>query len=479
MRYWTLVVIFFATATLAACGGSSSNGGDDSGGGGGSGSGNFSVSGQLPSGTYSISPSLQKADADSITHVCATSTETANAERVCDEVDSDGSFELALNGERIWIVCAIDSNEVGPDMLIACLKTSDVSATDDLDTLPINEETGELDFGELNIDADSQVATSDIELADLLSALDLEQDTAEDIAGQDEIGLRYQNPDIDEDGEIDADQDNRNYMLDFHVRFSMDISGTQATMNDIIDSFLDSDTTTATYLHTGIYVAYPSAFSSATSGSVTFVDSAVTTDEGGSIPANTPTSDITVNAFGDYLGFGPNISQTSELPSGTIIFAMGDEQLTFTGVRTPTLAELNAPTGRIFPFIRFNQTSSACTTDCTLSGVSYKWMKKTASGWAEASLAELTSIADSDGGAISIYVNGDDEKRFMITIPITEISGTIDWVADNATLEGGLTAAEFEDTYTSELCHLGLSYDDKLGMRYFQNFEDSGSCDGS
>ena len=241
-------------------------------------------------------------------------------------------------------------------------------------------------------------------------------------------------------------------------------------MNDMIDSYFDDSSTTVDYQNTGIYVAYLNSFSSEDTGSVTFVDSTVTTEEGGAIPANTATSDITTNNFSDYKGFGVNIANSSELPEGQIVFTFGDKALTFSDVATPSLSDLNTSSERIFPFVKFNKSDSSCTSSCTLSGISYKWMKKTDAGWTAATLEELDLIVSD--GRIGFRVNGDENKVISFTFSKLILEETLTWNTSNANLEGA-TESEFNNLTTDQICHIGLSYDDQLGMRIFENIDNS------
>lgn len=337
------------------------------------------------------------------------------------------------------------------------------------DVMTVSPTTGE-------ITCETGEATSDQNHETLLGDLGLDDETAETIGDQDDVARRYSNPDVDNDGSVDCGSSSKKFQLDFHVRFNMFEGSQNATISDLIGDFLSSTTTDSEYESTGIYVSYPTTFSTVETGSVTFVDSAVVTQEGGNVAAGTATSAVTTNNFTGYKGFGPNLTNASELPDGEIRFSVGSQTLTFSDVATPSLAKLNAPTGRIFPFIRFNLDTAGCTTSCTLSGVSYQWMKKTETAWTLASLEELELLVKADSGTISIKVDGDEAKTIGITIPETALEGTIAWEATSANLSG-VSTSEFDSLITTQICGLGLSTDDKLGLRYFQNINDAaGTC---
>jgi len=470
---WQYIVVPFF-ALMVACGGSSgtaSSGGDSGTGGSGGTSGTaFTVSGTLSDTT--VGTSLSKSVSGTATHIMAVSPTVGGVSCKQAAVGSGGTFSLELTGLNPWLLYFYDSSKIGSNMFMGRIFSSSWDAFTPAST------TGSADLGTVTIDADTGKASSSSSHSDIMSAFGMTSALSGFMGGLDDAIRRYSNPDTDGDGSADCDtsSDTNKFVLDFHVRFDMKLNGTKATIANIIDSYLDDTTTTSSYNSTGIYVAYPTSFSSATTGSVKFQDAAVTTSEGGSIAQNTATSDVTQNSFSGYYGFGPNTTSTSELPTGTIIFTAGSKTLTFSDVQAPSLAELTAPTGRIFPFIKFVKSDSSCATSCTIASVDYKWMEKTATGWTLATTDELAILVAGDGATISIRVDNNSNTTFNITIPKTSASGSITWTSSNATLSG-VTASQFNALTTTQLCHLGLSYDDKIGMRYFQNIDDAaGTC---
>lgn len=471
--------VYCATAGLAACGSSStssSSGSSDSGGSGGSGGGSggsstteFTMKGTLSSLTVSSLSTDKAATSGTVTDVMAISPETSNTSCKTAQVGTSGAFELGLTGQRPWMLYFFNRQQRGSSMFMGRFRSST------LDTLPPADAYGSLDLATVTVDGSTGTATSSKAHSEILSGLNIDSETADSVGELDDIARRYANPDIDEDGEIDCAQSSR-FLLDFHIRFDVKKSGAKISVTDLIGSFLDTATTTVAYSSTGVYVAYPKTFASVETGSVTFVESAVITEEAGSVAANTATSSVTTNNFGDFYGFGPNLTDKSELPRGKIVFAFGGKTLTFPDVQTPTLDSLKTPTGRIFPFVKFIKSDAACTSNCTLSGVGYQWMKKTATGWKAASTTDLKLLVDSDGGFISFRVNNSASRTVSFTIPVSSVDGTIDWKATSASLSG-VTAAELLTLVTTQICHIGLSYDDKLGMRYFQNIDNAtGTC---
>lgn len=473
--YYLPLVLLLALAS--GCGSSgyssgSSSGGSDSGSGSGDSSTAFTVKGALSSTTVtSISKGTGKAVSGTATHIMAVSPTVGGTTCKQGTIDANGKFSIDLTGLKPWLLYFYDKSRSGRNMFLGRIISSD------WDAFTPGKSTGSADFGTLTVDSSAETVSSSKSHTDILSSFSITSSLGSFMGRLDDAIRRYTNPDMDGDGEADCSSSKNKFLLDFHVRFDMKINGTTATFTNIIDSFLP-DTVTATYNSTGIYIAYPSSFSTTTSGSVKFQDTAVTTSEGGAIPKNTTTSYVTENSFSGYYGFGPNTTSSSELPTGTIVFTIGSKTLTYSDVQAPSLSELTAPTGRVFPFIKFVKNDSTCTSDCTIASLDYKWMKKTETGWTAADTSELEVLVAGDGAnaGVRAYLDSNSSKVVSITIPKTSASGSITWKASNVSLTG-LTEAQLNALKTSELCHLGLSYDDKIGMRYFQNIGNaSGTC---
>ena len=81
--------------------------------------------------------------------------------------------------------------------------------------------------------------------------------------------------------------------------------------------------------------------------------------------------------------------------------------------------------------------------DDTISGVSWKWMKKSGSLWVEATSTEIELIVSESGGFVSTYIDGNNmtsNKKISFTLP-RDVSGTIP--RSDALLEN-LTTSEAE-----------------------------------
>jgi hypothetical protein len=444
------------------------------GGGGGAG---FEVSGVLAQTAAGKSGGGQGAE-KTVTHIMAVTPSSQNTQRIIAPVSSDGHFKLTLDPARPWVLVFVDANRVGKDMIAGVFKA------DVLDTLTPAAE-GKADLGAVSV-SDGK-ATSGIAYSDLLRALGLDARTAGLIGAMDDLCLRYVNPDIDGDGVLDATQPDHGALLDFHVGFALAQAGHSLTVADIVGAFPDA-AATVTYGGTGIYASFPASFYGgdlATTASVTFAEPihVSTFGPGGHVQefaAGTPIggADLILGLYGDYRSLGVFATPGYDMPQGEYVFDLGPTTLTFTEVRTRSDAELVAGEDLLMPFLRIVPTDSACVSGCAIGAIDYKWMKRTAAGWIDATLPEITLVVADQGGYISIvkaHDNGDQHIGFLL--PIGAIAGTIPWAAAGANL-AGLTAAEMAATTTDELCHFGLSYDDKLGMRMFGSIGNApGTCE--
>lgn len=453
------------TVTTSGATGAAGGGGDDD---GSAASDTFQVTGTVQtSATTALHPSKDVASTR-VTTVIAVSPTARDATCHQATVDADGRFTIGIDHGRPWVLSFIDQSQRGNDMLVGRLRS------DALDTLaPVIGSTG-VDLGAVTLDTATQTATASTSYTALVSELGLEGTVADLLGALDDIAARYQNPDLDADGTIDCADDAQPFFLDLHLQFSMRIAGARATIADLLDQFLPG-TATADYAGIAPSVAYTSAFSSVTTGTVTF-EQDVTTNEGGFVAAGTATDAVSSTAFGDYHSFGPRITNTTEPPRGRYVFGVGASTLTFTGLTPPDLATLGSPTDRILPFVRINRTDTACTSACRPASLDYQWLKRTTDGWTPASLAELTLLVAPGSGQFSVKIDGDESRIFAFQIPETSPSGTITWNAANADLEGA-SAAEVEALITTQLCGIGLSYDDQLGIRHFAEINDApGTC---
>lgn len=492
-RIVSAIVMFLS---LASCGGGSASdpggGGGTGGRGGGSIRGGFRLTGSVSRTAAVRVAALNSADnvpsaggllaapaEKTVTHVMAVNPSSQNPRRAVAPLGADGSFSLDLEPGRPWVLVFIDSSRVGADMIAGVFRASE------LDTIaPMME--GSADLGMVQVMEEEQMASAGIAYDDLLAAMNLSDEGADFLGRMDDVCLRYVNPDIDGDGTIDVLQTQREFQLDFHVQYRAQAAGgSSATVADLIGRFL-SDSTTTRYAGVGVYASYATSFASPAASEMwasfdepmVYFPAASTTGPASSRTVGpgerVPGADLSTLRFGDAMSQGVSAAVGHDLPQGRYQFGMGSRVLTFTNVRTHTDAELAAAEDLILPFVSFVPTDG-CSSDCTIANIEYRWMRRTAAGWVPATAEEIALVVGEQGGFISISKGSPNAPaRLMWTIPTSPATGAVMWSA--AMLEG-LQAAEAASTKTSEICHLGISYDDKLGMRIFSGIENApGTC---
>lgn len=439
----------FALASLVGC--------SDDGGGGGGGSGEkFTVSGRVSSVSARRAPSAAAATARTVTHVMAVNPESASPQRTLAKVSADGSFSLALQSGKPYVLAFLDDTAVGADMLVALFRAQT------LDTLA-PQVGGELALGALALDAETQSTTLGISYDALLAGLGLSADAAEYLGAVDDLSLRYANPDIDGDGIIDLEQDH-NFALDFHVRANLKVGGHNVTINDLTDQTLaasGANVATPVFNLTSAYVLYPKSFDGTSYVSMTPPPSLINgaqfaATEGGHASPFPPTSYSSLS-FGDTAGFGADYNYDGvpglELPGSsgapaTLAYTLGSsgKTLTFTNVVTRTRASLT-DSGSLAIFVRLN------TTNGTYSSIDYQWMKRdSATSWVPATAEEIALTISGDGGYVSFHHTPNWSNEFGTVFP-PQPSGSIPWT--------------WQSTTPDQICGLAVSFDDKLGLRHF------------
>jgi hypothetical protein len=452
----------------------------------GSSAGKFRITGTWASGAAGSTKLTRDplTDSRTVTHVMAVNPSSTAVQRVVAPVSSTGSFTLDVDGTRPWIIVFLDASRVGTDMIVSMFKA------ETLDTLTPAAAEGAADLG--TVTDTGGTATIGISYADLLARLGLSSEAASYLGAIDDLCLRYVNPDIDGNGIIDTEEADHGFMLDFHVGMAVFVGGRSATIADTINQFIDAATTSVTYGGTGIYVAYPEAFDStdASLGTIVFDDDVwytVQLPAGGTSLVHAAAgnaisgSGIIANNFGEYRSFGIAAEGGGghDMPQGTYVFSNNGKTLTFSNVVTRSDAALTAAENIIMPFIRFNTTDPTCTSACTIANVQYEWRKRTATSWVLATVDEVRLVVNDSGAFISIRPMHDNNasQNVSITIPQTSVSGTLPWDASGYQLMN-ITDAEALAITTTQLCHVGLSYDDKIGMRIFASVGNApGTCE--
>lgn len=433
-----IYLLTFASLSLcvAGCGKASSNGDAAA----------FKVYGSF----NSIHSSAIVIDGKTVTDVIAICP--SNHEQRLGTVGS-GNFTIDIDRERPWIIVFVDRSRVGLDMIVGKFRSGV------LDTLRPSLGTTSTDLGTIVFDpatsTRSATAECTIGFDALLTAIGMSSATATFFGAMDDISLRYVNPDKNNNGVLDVVEGLTDVRLDFHNRYQPRVSGTPVTLTAIRNAFLP-DNTAFNYTQTGVtFEIARSAFSLPSSYEFRFSNTATLADSS-SLSASTfyPQSYIDNPLYERYqLGI-----ETLQPPSGQYDVRVGPTTFTFSDVVVPGLAVRE---GFILPFVRFNVRD-----DETVSGISWKWMKKSGSVWVEASAAEVDIVVSDDGGNLGLYIDGDNltsNKTISWTLPKT-VSGTLSM--STARLEH-LSASEATAMTFGRMGHVGLSYDDTLGMRYF------------
>jgi len=464
----------------AADGGGSQQGNGQNGVDGGA-LGGFRVSGHMAGSLGTTSHTLDLPGdgveaAKHVTHVVAVTPSSQNTRRVVAEVTPSGEFSLDLDPSRLWVLVFVDASRVGVEMIVGVFRAKG------LDTLaPLKKGAAELGA----IKAAGGVAEAALSYDALLSALGLDATSALYLSSVDDLCLRVVNPDVDGNGKIDALEGNGqgapDYRLDFHVQFGMRTDH-QVSIDDMLSAFLP-DTVTLSYGGTGIYTSFPSrSFADGwqTSAWSSFDEVIHYAPMGGmgpgtprstEPPAQVPREDMSVSGYGDYASLGLMAVPGFDLPQGEYRFGIGATTLTFAGIRTPSDTQLAAAESFIMPFVKLVPMDASCTTACALSTIEYEWRKRTDAGWIAATAGEIALVAGEQGGFLSIRLGNDPNESVGYVIPATSVTGSIPWNAP-ANPDAATKAAAANAT-TADLCHVGLSYDDKLGMRYFGGIGDA------
>jgi hypothetical protein len=411
----------------------------------------------------------------SITHVMAVNPASANPTRYLQPVAADGSFAIGVDLNIPWVIVLVDAHYSGREMIAGIYR----SAAFGLDSIAATH-PGMLELGDVTVDSGGS-ASSTLPSATLLSALGLSEDAATLLGEIDDISLRYVNPDIDGNGKIDVEE-GVSYGLDFHLRFNMSDETGNIGLNDLLNRFSDPATTRATYnLGSAIALWKPGQFGTTSAADYrirfpTASGSFSAPPLRGSYSANVwieDDADFYTSAGSDSLGI--SFDMTQPFPVGEYDFEVKGSQLTFTDVRTHTLAELNTGANMLIPFLKVNAPDATCSGwTCAASGFDYQWMRKGDAGWVPATAEEVAMIVPMNGGYISLTLGRNTNKRLGYIIPGSPVRGTIPFATPHDMMN--VNVSELSAITIDQLCNLGVSYDDTLGMRIFQGWETNPGC---
>jgi hypothetical protein len=408
-----------------------------------------SVSKMTVSGQLALALNLD--GAPRVSHVMAVSPQ--GGERVVAAIGSDSSFSLAIDKTKTWIIALLDDEKTGADMVVGRFK-SDV-----LDSLmPTSNVQSSIALGQVtppSTDTTDKAATVSLSFADLASKLGLSAAGAQFAGEIDDICLRYVNPDVDGNGQIDAleakaDGKSRSFMLDFHNRFDpKDANGNNITLA----AFKNAMPTPASITHssTGLMLYVPKAYhpTQPTTFSNRFEEAVKLEGQSTTTEANTwvetpfdssyPSSDDTWNLHVEMGAVQP--------PDGKYEVKLDTTTFTFTNIK---VSDLSAPVGFLIPMVKINVDDSD-----NITSVDWKWFKKTATGFADATSEEVNLVVSGTSPYLGLYFTDGTDLGFPIG---KDATGTV-----NARTIG----KKWANIVTNR--SLGLSYDDKLGMRMFVN----------
>lgn len=423
--------------------------------------GGYHISGRV--GATVSARSLLPAAPRTITHVMAVQPISASPMRTIAAVAADGSFDLDVTPGQPYVFVFVDSTAVGADMAVAMFRANT------LDTVSPQLE-GHLDMGSVTIDPATQVATASTSYDQVIADLGLDPAAAEFLGSVDDLSLRYANPDIDGNGMIDLVEGHQ-FGIDFHVRSNMrrgSAMGANFTIADMTDQFFPTsgaDVATPVFNMTSAYAMYPTSIDA-----TVYIDNShqpqllqngaayhVTIADGSPAPLNTSFSGVSsgggmspMQVWGADYDLEHNVAL--ELPGSagspaTLAYTLGatSTTLTFTNVVTRPKASLTAE-GTISIFLRLNTSGGMIKT------IDYIWQKTSAGQWVPATAEEIALTIGSQGGGVSFHVLPSWQNQTFVQIP-AEPMGSIAWT-------GTLIAA-------GDICGLGVSYDDKLGLRHF------------
>jgi len=393
----------------------------------------------------------QLADPSQVTHVVAMNPSTG--EHVVVDLKSDGEvdgrFNIALpTGDGSWVVTFTNANAKGPAMGVATLQTGGLDAFR-------SKDGGAIDFGTVHFSG--RFAHGTVTWDRLESAFGEDQSALELRGKLDNLSLRYANPDIDSNGEIDAIEGHA-FRLDINGTFRMQTAGRDAEVGDLVQGLR---TPTIRYLGTTIEASVPTEMGmNMLSGTVQFEQRFF----GTALGPDTPIVEAGMRIGQPHIKFGQlDGSQMvgvvaagdRNAPNGTYRFGFDNGQLTFTDVVTPSVAALSSPTDYAIPFVRIRPTDAGCRVDCDISSIDLEWMRATAFGWER---------AESPRDARIEIVAAMGSKRAYLAANLTDGSTSQLWSA-MPVANTGLVRNELSYITSSRICYLAVSYTSELGMK--------------
>jgi hypothetical protein len=380
-----------------------------------------------------------------VTHVVAANP--ATAERIVVELQPDGSFDLAVSPGSQWVVTFTDWTKVGMDMQVATLQA------DGLDAF-VPQGAGSLDFGTIKLSAGRAHGTTDWN--EVIAALGITDAMATRMGRTDNLALRYANPDIDNDGTLDALQFGHSFKLDIAGSYSLTSNGRPATIADLVaGTYANAG---LSYYGTAIQAVVPRDMNmNMTSGTLTFEEAFYGAASPVMVAPGTVIGAPHVK-FGSLEGaamIGVVSRPGANAPSGAYEFGFANGQLTFSDVHAPSAALLETGKDYAVPFVHIRATDSSCSANCDIGSLDIAWRTLTADGWqatAAPSTARIDVVASMQGNRTSLAAN------------LTDSATTIAW-RDMPVANAGILSSELAYVTTSGICYLSVSYLSELGMK--------------
>ena len=404
------------------------------------------------------------------------------------------SEENTSNEATPWIISYIDATKTGAAMVVSRFKANSLDSI-----APVPSKDAVLDLGEVEPNTGGAETAASYE--DILSATEMSESTALAYGALDDVSLRYVNPDIDNDGKLDmpvlnADGtmtgEQKKFILDFHNRFMwVDQSNTQIQMTDLKNKFPDEvvgglQNLKVKFTGSGIVPEMEKSWFDSVPSSYKwkFSESATLSSNGSG--GCTEDSSKTVIAADEWCtsNFSPDngysryqfFREVATPPEGTYTLEVGGKTFTWTNV---TVSDFSAGEGFLALMLKYvvdEKGTPSDDTDDTFTGVDFRFMQRSGNTWVAASDETVKLAVKGDGGYLSLKLDGNNNKSVGLSIP-KKSAGEIRFANlqnnDNINFSDGVSADDqslFKAgnmPFNRCITNPGLSYDDKLGMRFF------------
>ena len=374
-------------------------------------------------------------------YVVASTASHIATQQVAAPVAANGSFDLPLAPGYAWSIAFVDNHQTGSAMVTGSLSADGVDAF--VPAAPGGVDLGNVTFGDR---AHASIAT-----AELVAALGMTSDGAK----TDNLAARYANPDVDNDGAIDALEAGRGYRLDFLAKAELTAGGHVATIDDMVRGMPYIG---LAYIQTGIVVSLPpvrDAVDHRFDGAIMAFDAPFYGSHEGAATPMTPAGgaitapELEVGTVDGHPSIGAFARGGFDLPSGEYTVALRDQVLTFSNVQPPPANELQNDV--IVPVAQLVPVAPGCVADCPIAVLHTEWMRHTSGGW---------NKADAIGHGAHVDFVRMDGTTLSTDLP-AETTSDVAWQAMATTM----TPAQMAAMTTSQLRYVQLTYTDEVGMQ--------------